>query len=25
LGFVEVYNMLGGMEHWQRVGLPRVR
>lgn len=25
LGFAEVYNMLGGMEHWKKIGLPRVR
>lgn len=25
LGFTEVYNMLGGMEQWERVGLPKVQ
>jgi rhodanese-related sulfurtransferase len=25
LGFAEVYNMLGGMEHWEKIGLPRVK
>lgn len=25
LGFMEVYNMLGGMERWQRAGLPLVQ
>lgn len=25
LGFIEVYNMLGGMEQWERVGLPKVQ
>jgi len=25
LGFVEVYNMLGGMVRWERVGLPTVK
>ncbi|NQT05870.1 MAG: rhodanese-like domain-containing protein [Dehalococcoidia bacterium] len=25
LGFTEVYNMLGGMEHWEEIGLPQVK
>jgi len=25
LGFAEVYNMLGGMEHWEEIGLPQVK
>jgi len=25
LGFTRVYNMLGGMERWKRIGLPRVK
>ena len=25
LGFTEVYNMLGGMEHWEDVGLPQAK
>ena len=25
LGFTRVYNMLGGMERWEKIGLPRVR
>jgi rhodanese-related sulfurtransferase len=25
LGFVEVYNMLGGMKRWEKVGLPQVQ
>ncbi len=25
LGFTEVYNMLGGMEHWEEIGLPQVQ
>ena len=25
LGFTKVYNMLGGMERWERVGLPKVQ
>ncbi len=25
LGFAEVYNMLGGIEHWAEIGLPQVK
>ena len=25
LGFTEVYNMIGGMEHWEEIGLPQVK
>lgn len=25
LGFAEVYNMLGGMEQWEEIGLPQVK
>jgi rhodanese-related sulfurtransferase len=25
LGFIKVYNMLGGMEHWEEIGLPKVQ
>ncbi len=25
LGFVEVHNMLGGMERWEEIGLPQVK
>lgn len=25
LGFAEVYNMRGGMEHWEEIGLPQVK
>ncbi|MBL7126412.1 MAG: rhodanese-like domain-containing protein [Dehalococcoidales bacterium] len=25
LGFVEVYNMIGGMERWERIRLPQVK
>ena len=24
-GFMEVYNMLGGMERWEEIGLPQVK
>ena len=24
-GFMEVHNMLGGMEHWEEIGLPKVK
>jgi len=25
LGFTEVYNMIGGMEHWEEISLPQVK
>ena len=25
LGFTEVYNMLGGMEHWEEINMPQVK